>query len=298
MDNFNTTTDEKMELYNSMNSVKEPIIYRGIGLPDIDVDFKFETPTTTLPETKVSKPKAPVAKTTETPKVETPKEKGITDWASSFRSNLNENVSKYLDEVAKTRASAPVAENDSESGYFSGTVDSKYNGYTGPADLQELKKRLGWAESNHNYGAVFARTQKDGRVGSGAWGRYQFVWHWSGDEIKKVTGVKSPVEFLQSPDAQEKYFDFYYANTLKPKLKKFKKRFPNSGLSDTQVMEMMHFQGPDTFINLFAKGDLDYTGGKHNPSIRKRLDANYTDAQLNSAPKMKIPKKELSLLSK
>lgn len=301
MEQFNITPDEKLEQYNQYtSSIKEPIIYQGIGIPDIETNFKFDSPTVEPLKTPTSVPTAPAVPEAVEP---TPAKKAAVDWSSHFRNNLNENVSNYLDKFAKARAVADIENSTasgeplSKSGFFNGTVDTKYNGYTGPADLQELKKRLGWAESNHNYGAVYAKTGKKGQVGSGAWGRYQFVWHWSGDDIKKVTGVKDQVAFLKSPEAQEKYFDHYFSTTLKPKLQKFKKEFPKSGLSDTQVMEMMHFQGPDTFIKQFRNGNLDIKIG-NNPTVRKRLDANYSEAELNSKPRLKIPLAELSLLSK
>jgi hypothetical protein len=63
---------------------------------------------------------------------------------------------------------------------------------------------------------------------SSATGKYQFLWKEHGDRIKKETGVKTQKEFLDSPEAQEKFMDSWVSTTLKPEAQKLRDSLPRS----------------------------------------------------------------------
>lgn len=117
-----------------------------------------------------------------------------------------------------------------------------------------------WAKAANNYRATFsgakdlkaqiAKVESDGMGGysadnptSSAVGKYQFVWSLWGPEIAKFTGIKDPETFKKNPQAQEKFFDYYQKTTLEPQLQTVKKEFPDSGLTDIQIMKLLHFRG-------------------------------------------------------
>ena len=108
-------------------------------------------------------------------------------------------------------------------------------------------------ESGGNYKAL--PKKKDGTLASSAAGKYQFLWNSHKDHIKEVTGVTSKEGFLNNPDAQEKYFDYWNATTLTPTAKKIKEMFkPDASLD--QLKMMVHFAGPQGAIDYFAKGKV------------------------------------------
>ena len=50
-------------------------------------------------------------------------------------------------------------------------------------------------------------------------------------------------EFKNNPNAQEKFFDYYSKTTLEPQLKTIKSEFPDSGMTDLEIMAGLHFRG-------------------------------------------------------
>jgi len=105
-------------------------------------------------------------------------------------------------------------------------------------------------ESGGNYRAV--------NPNSSATGKYQFLWGtrpgtgWQ-DEIKAFTGVRTKEEFLNNPEAQDKFYNEYY---LPEELLPAVKRLKNKGFNmDTdKLAKLVHFRG--------EKGAADYLTGK------------------------------------
>lgn len=121
------------------------------------------------------------------------------------------------------------------------------------------------------YAAYNPNTGYNGSKGSGAWGAYQFIWSKHKDPIKKITGISDPEDFLNSPEAQETYFDYYLNNELLPSMLKFKEKYPASGLTDEQIIEGMHFRGPAGFNKQYREGTFYQQTESNNPSVAARL---------------------------
>lgn len=129
--------------------------------------------------------------------------------------------------------------------------------------LQGLKDELADVESRGSggYSAVNADT--------GAMGKYQFVPRWHMSKIKDVTGVKNQQEFIDSPEAQEKYMDHVLAGYQK-RVGKYRDdiltRFPN--LNQNDLIKLNHYQ--PGLLNKLAKGTIDLS---HKPGkgINKTL---------------------------
>lgn len=75
---------------------------------------------------------------------------------------------------------------------------------------------------------------------SSAVGKYQFLWNTWGKDIERVTGVSNKQEFLNSPQAQEKFFKHYVNTELKPQVATLKRV---SNKSDAALAALIHFQG-------------------------------------------------------
>lgn len=118
-------------------------------------------------------------------------------------------------------------------------------------DKTDLKNQIAKVESDGKYNA----TNKN----STATGKYQFLWGktkkqgW-GESIKKVTGVKSQQEFLNSPAAQEKYYAFYEKNYIAPSIQQIRKEIPTD-LNDVQLGKLIHFRG-EGGAKKYLKGEL------------------------------------------
>ena len=80
---------------------------------------------------------------------------------------------------------------------------------------------------------------------SSAAGKYQFLWDDHGDKIKKHTGVKNKEEYLNNPEAQEKFMDHWIETELKPSAKHIKDTLPEKSkeYTDEEIMALVHFQG-------------------------------------------------------
>jgi hypothetical protein len=105
-----------------------------------------------------------------------------------------------------------------------------------------LREIIAQRESLGNYQALPRR--KDGTLASSAAGKYQFLWDTHKDTIRTVTGVNSKSQFLNSPKAQEAYFDYWDQNVLTPKAQKIKQQY-NPSLDTNQIKMLIHFQGPE-----------------------------------------------------
>lgn len=138
-----------------------------------------------------------------------------------------------------------MGQSEGEMGQFADNFDNETTGPgTGPGG-GSVGERIASTESEGNYKA----TNKH----SSATGKYQFLWGDWGDSIKKVTGVKSKQEFLNNPKAQDKYYAWYEKHYLAPEVKKLQ-AYNKNGLSDEQLMRLVHFRG--------AGGAKKYLQGK------------------------------------
>lgn len=116
-----------------------------------------------------------------------------------------------------------------------------------------LKEQIAIRESGGNYKAL--PKKKDGSLASSAAGKYQFLWNTHGKKIAELTGVNSKQQFLNSPEAQEKYFDYWNASTLTPYAQKIKQQY-NPKQSLDQLKMMIHFSGAQGAMDYFAKGTV------------------------------------------
>ena len=102
-------------------------------------------------------------------------------------------------------------------------------------------KALPWLDKAHT------------KLASSAAGKYQFLWEQHKPDIKKVTGVKTKEDFLNSPDAQEEFFDYWDQNTLTPWANKIKYQL-NINLPINDIKAAIHFSGPKGAWKYFSKG--------------------------------------------
>lgn len=112
---------------------------------------------------------------------------------------------------------------------------------------------------------------------STATGKYQFLFGkrpgemW-GDDIRRVTGVTSREQFRDSPKAQEKFYNFYLENHIKPAVKRLADKGAKYGLDATEVARVIHFQGEAGARKAFEAGEKAlYIATKINPSIMEYL---------------------------
>lgn len=113
-------------------------------------------------------------------------------------------------------------------------------------DMADYRNYIKLRESRGDYNAVSKK--------SSATGAYQFIWSLHNDWIKNVTGVKSKQEFLKSPEAQEKAFDYWDANTLTPAAMRIKRQ---TGTRDSleQIKMKVHFAGPGGAMKFYKTGE-------------------------------------------
>lgn len=150
-------------------------------------------------------------------------------------------------------------------------------------ERQAFKDYIAQRESRGNYSPT------QGESNPSMSGKYQFDWGLFGEDIKKVTGVKSREEFLKNKDAQEKFMDYHIDHNLVPngnkRLDKLHKIHPD--LSTYDVLALGHHQGwGNVDIGLKSGNVLDFkdgagtstkeylahnTGKKYSPTI-----SNYT----------------------
>ena len=102
---------------------------------------------------------------------------------------------------------------------------------------------------------------------SSAVGKYQFLWGTHSNWIKEVTGVSSKEEFKNSPEAQEKAFQYWDETTLSPTAKKLSKYAPN--LDEDQIKMLIHFKGEAEAKKWLMSGKDDTS--KNNISVESYL---------------------------
>lgn len=124
--------------------------------------------------------------------------------------------------------------------------------------------KLGYALADvESYGGDYTATNPK----SSAAGKYQFLWNTWGKEIERVTGVSTKQEFLDSPQAQEKFFKYYVNTELKPQVATLKR---DSTKSDAALAALVHFQGPAGAKRYLASGTE--TATEFNMPVEKYLD--------------------------
>lgn len=136
------------------------------------------------------------------------------------------------------------------------TADYRGNGKQGT-----LSEQLSGLESGGNYNAT--------NPNSSATGKYQFLWSKWGDDIKRITGVRSQQQFLNSPQAQEEYYSYYESNYLKPGVERVKKEVPNN-LTDTQLAKLVHYRGEQGAVD-YLTGELSDQPESYNQPISKYI---------------------------
>ena len=114
------------------------------------------------------------------------------------------------------------------------------------SESSNLREWLGQRESGNNYKAT-------NKVSSAA-GKYQFLWNTHKNNISRITGVKSKQEFLNNPDAQEKYFEFWDNTVLTPKAMQIKQKL-GVGDSIDEIKARIHFAGPAGAYKYYATGE-------------------------------------------
>lgn len=112
-------------------------------------------------------------------------------------------------------------------------------------DSSKFKQWIAQRESSNNYKAT-------NKVSSTA-GKYQFLWNTHKKDISRLTGVKTKEEFLNNPDAQEAYFDYWDTTVLTPNAMRIKQQL---GVPDSieQIKARIHFAGPGGAYEYYATG--------------------------------------------
>lgn len=156
----------------------------------------------------------------------------------------------------------PIKQSPSESNY------SGFNGYAGNVTSNSFKDSISQRESGGNYKAEAPN--------SSAKGKYQFIWSIHNKEIAKQTGVTSKDEFLNNPQAQEKYFDYWDQTTLTPSVEanynKFKQYYPNATPED--VKRATHFAGRTGLEKALRTGNFTQGIDANKTSIQKYVFKN------------------------
>lgn len=124
---------------------------------------------------------------------------------------------------------------------------------------------------------------------SSAVGKYQFLWDTHGPTIQKVTGVKNKGEFLNNPDAQERYFDYYLENDLNKSFNRFahdlKRDFP--GVSDDKIKAMIHFAGSGNIEKAIRDKSYDKPLDANGASIKSYIGKMNDGGRINTPPNVR-----------
>lgn len=114
---------------------------------------------------------------------------------------------------------------------------------------------------------------------SSAAGKYQFLWNTWGKEIERVTGVSTKQEFLDSPQAQEKFFKYYVNTEIKPQVATLKR---DSAKSDAALAALIHYQGFGGAKKYLKSGAE--TAPEINMPVKKYLDRVETSYYGSASP--------------
>jgi hypothetical protein len=129
----------------------------------------------------------------------------------------------------------------------------KLKGLPGGSNNEDFGEKLASHESGGRYNALPWIDKSHTKLASSAAGKYQFLWNTHKDKIKELTGVSSKEQFLNSPDAQEAYFDYWDNNVLTPEATKLKKEF-NLQLSLDKIKAAVHQAGIAGARKYFSRG--------------------------------------------
>lgn len=153
--------------------------------------------------------------------------------------------------------------------------------FDGGYSSDSFREMIADRESRGRGGYKALPKDKNGNLVSSAAGKYQFLWSQHSPWITKITGVGSKEEFLNNPQAQEKAFDYWEANTLTPAAYKIKNEL---GVQDSleKIKMKVHFAG--------AKGAYDYYAyGKETVDAFKTRTSTYAEGgQTNNNQAMRI----------
>jgi hypothetical protein len=125
--------------------------------------------------------------------------------------------------------------------------------FTQSNDNTNIKDLIATQESGGDYKALPWLNKAHTKLASSAAGKYQFLWEAHKDDIQKVTGVKTKQDFLNNPNAQEEFFDYWDNTTLTPWANKIKSQL-NIQLPINKIKAAIHFSGPKGAWNYFSKG--------------------------------------------
>ena len=129
----------------------------------------------------------------------------------------------------------------------------KLKGLPGGSNNEDFGEKLASHESGGRYNALPWADSSHTKLASSAAGKYQFLWNTHKDKIKDLTGISSKEQFLNSPDAQEAYFDYWDNNVLTPEAMKLKKDF-NLQLPLDKIKAAVHQAGVAGARKYFSKG--------------------------------------------
>jgi len=118
-----------------------------------------------------------------------------------------------------------------------------------------------------------------------ALGKYQYLWGHHGNQIQKVTGVTSMEDFINSPEAQEKYHAYNMENHVIPKAEKYQQTYTMLNAPTEAFMGLIHFLGSGG-----AKLYLDtLQATKSYDAAQKAIDADIARRTKGNSPKnMKV----------
>lgn len=146
---------------------------------------------------------------------------------SLFKNNQTDNVSTN-DEIFKVKFNG-----NGKMPNLGELVDSAKNYENNSKDFKETIASIESASSGL-YDAYNPYTH--------ATGKYQFLPSYHKDVVRSVLGI-SWNEFKHCPECQERYMDYWITTTLKPQARKIMQEIPNTGLSESQIMALIHFKG-------------------------------------------------------
>lgn len=185
---------------------------------------------------------------------ETPKEaeeEPVAAHPNEDESGDNYDLGPFIEALNKTlerihASSSPVNvstdEEDFQALFSDDNTPFDWSAYT--SSKNSLKESIAMLESGGDYGAL-PIDKKTGRLVSSAAGKYQILWNTHKDAIRRLTGVASKQEFLQSPDAQELYMDHWLNTEVLPTAEALLPiaQLKHPGTSVEDIAKKIHFSG-------------------------------------------------------